>query len=390
MAKSNPCYNSSEQPAVALVLSGGGARAAYQVGVMKAVSDIVYRSECGNPFPIITGTSAGAINASVLASYSKTPRVGVRSLQKVWENFSVDQIYRSDFIGIVKNTFRWIRTIFSNDFYRNHKLGLFNNSPLVSLLDRVIHYDNIQKCIDSKQLKALCVTASCYTTGQTVSFYQSEKKVENWERYRRIGEKTRITKAHLLASASIPLVFSAVKIGNKLYGDGSVRFLAPLSPAIHLGADKIFIIGVDPENKMPDEIDTIDPHYPSIGEVAGHVLDSVFIDSLNVDMERIKRVNQTISLIPEQKAKESGLRPIETFVISPSKDLSRLASKHFNSLPWLVRFLFKRFGIGNQDGSNILSYILFESNYTKELIDLGYKDAMEKKQNILNFFNHSS
>ncbi len=381
------CYNDPENPKTALVLTGGGARAAFQVGALKAISDLIYRHECGNPFPIISGTSAGAINATVLASHARTPRIGIKSLNKVWANFSVEQVFRADFMGVIQNSGRWIRSLFSNHYHRNHKIALLNNQPLQNLLGRVIHYQNIQQAIDSGQLHALSVTASGYGSGRSISFYQGSKSINNWKRYRRSGIRTNIQLDHLLASSAIPLVFPAIKIEHEYFGDGSVRFLAPISPAIHLGADRVLVIGVDPE---PQEIEHKQKtnNYPSVADIAGHVLDSVFIDSLDSDIERIKRVNKTLSLIPEPvRELQSKLRPIETLTISPSQDLSELASKHFNELPKIIQFFFKRLGIDASEGSTVLSYLLFESSYTQELISLGYKDALKQQKQIQQFFN---
>ena len=376
--------NNSETPKTGLVLTGGGARAAYQVGVLRAVSDITYESERGNPYQIIAGTSAGAINATVLAAYARSPRLGIRSLQKVWANFSADQIFRTDFIGVMRNTGRWARSLFSNNYHRHHHLGLLNNMPLRQLLARVIHYDNIQEAIDSGHLHALSITASGYASGQSISFYQGREELQPWRRYRRCGTRTNINRDHLLASSAIPLVFPAIKINREYFGDGSVRFLAPISPAIHLGADRVLVIGVDPIQQEVTR--TKSTQYPSVADIAGHVLDSVFIDSLDSDIERINRINKTINLIPKPvRELQSNLRPIETFTISPSKDLSELASKHFHELPRLIQFFFRRLGIGADEGSTVLSYLLFESSYTQELIELGYQDAMRQKDDIKAF-----
>jgi NTE family protein len=381
------CYNAIGQPKTGLVLTGGGARAAYQVGVLKAISELVFKPHCGNPFPIITGTSAGAINATVFASYAQTPRVGIKSLERVWQSFSVDQVFRSDFRGIVKNAARWTKSLFVQDYHKTRQLSLLNNRPLVELLSRVVHYGNLQKAIDNHCLDAICVTASGYTSGQSVSFFQGNESIQGWKRHRRIGCKTQLERKHLLASAAIPLVFPAVKVNREFFGDGSVRFLSPLSPAIHLGAERILVVGVDPireENTTrPREL-----FYPTTADIAGHVLDSVFIDSLDSDLERIKRVNKTLNLIPEEIRKtKTNLRPIETLSISPSQDLSELSSKYFHTLPRMVKFFFRRIGIDNTEGSTVLSYLLFESLYTKELIDLGYHDAMQKSGEIKDFFN---
>jgi NTE family protein len=385
----NENANTSTNSKTGLVLTGGGARAAFQVGALRAISDIVLRHQPGNPFPIITGVSAGAINATVLAAYAMHPRVGIRTLEKVWGNFSVDQVFRSDFLGVAKHSGRWFRALFSNDYHRKHSISLLNNQPLKALLGRVMKYHNIQKAIDAGQLEALSVTASGYNSGESISFFQANKSMKNWRRHRRCGARTEINREHLLASSAIPMIFPAVKINREYFGDGSVRLLSPISPAIHLGADKILIIGVHPEKEsIPQHQRPKNIHPPSAAEIASHVLDSVFVDSLQGDIERVERVNQTIKLIPEPVLEEkSKLRPIETFAISPSEDFTQLASKHFKELPRLIRFLFARVGIGSDEGSTALSYLLFQSSYTKELIDLGYTDTMRKKEAIKQFFN---
>lgn len=391
MTESNH-HNTHTKAKVGLVLTGGGARAAFQVGALRAISDIFYehktdkQSENKNPYPIITGTSAGAINATVLAAYARYPRIGVKKLEQVWRNFSVEQIFRSDFRGVMQNTGRWTRAIFSTRYYQKSGLGLFNNEPLKKLLSQVIHYGNIQKSIDSGHLDALSITASGYNSKQSISFFQAKANTKEWQRYHRRGVATRINREHLLASSAIPLIFPAVKINGEFYGDGSVRFLTPLSPAIHLGADKVLVIGLEPERKTTDNKNI--HQYPSIGDIAGHVLDSVFIDSLNSDLERINRINDTIKLIPESvRQTASKLRPIETLTISPSQDISELASQYFSELPRLIQFFFKRLGIDDNEGSTVLSYLLFESAYTSTLIELGYQDTIKQKKNIELFFN---
>ena len=378
------CYGQSK---TGLVLTGGGARAAYQVGALKAISKLVFKTHYGNPFPIITGTSAGAINATVLASYAQSPSLGIRSLEKVWQNFTVDKVFRADFRGILRNAGRWTKSIFINDYHKTRQLSLLNNQPLKDLLARVIHYDQIDKAIQSNHLDALCITASGYSSGQSVSFFQGKQELHGWRRHRRIGCKAKIERKHLLASSAIPLVFPAVRVNREFFGDGSVRFLSPLSPAIHLGAEKILVVGVDPI-KEERERRPKDLVYPTTADIAGHVLDSVFVDSLDSDLERINRINKTLKLIPEEvRAKETNLRSIETLTISPSRDLSELAGKYFHTLPATVKFIFRRIGIDDAEGSTVLSYLLFESLYTRELIELGFNDAMEMSESITDFFN---
>ncbi len=376
----------SNQKKVGLVLTGGGARAAYQVGVLKAVSDILPFTKDGNPFPVICGSSAGAINATVVAAYAKHFRLGMRRLENVWLNFRCAQIYHSDYSHLAKNAWRWFRTILGT--HPKTTLGLLDNSPLVDLLDHVIPYPLIQKAIDSGALHALCVTASSYTSSQSVNFYQAKESMEPWQRHRRIGHATTINKHHLLASAAIPLLFPAVKVDQEYYGDGSMRFLSPLSPALHLGADKLFVIGLNPMDGSREKVKEYHPKgYPTIAEIAGHLMDSVFVDSLEEDFERLQRINNTVKKIPEDISREHiALKNIPALVICPSKDINTIAHDKLHALPDSLQFFLRRIGIYKGGGETILSYLLFEQVFTQALIELGYQDAQAQSKEILNFW----
>jgi NTE family protein len=376
------------QAKTGLVLSGGGARAAYQVGALKAISEILPETSHKNPFPVVTGTSAGAINATVVAAYAQHFKLGMRRLENVWANFHCHQVYHTELPYLAKNSLRWLRLLFGGKQHR--AFGLLDNTPLTQLLSQVIPFPLIEKAIRQGALDALCVTASSYTTGESISFYQAKPNTSPWRRHRRRGHPAMINSQHLLASAAIPLVFPAVKVGNQFFGDGSMRFLSPLSPALHLGAEKLLIIGVDTSTPVLDE--TVQPEgYPTIAEIAGHLLDSVFIDSLDSDLERLNRVNQTLAKIPVKlRAKSFQLKTIDALTINPSQDLSVIASKHFSSMPKGLRFFLKRIGIDGNSGASVLSYLLFEKPYTRELIDLGYRDTMQKRQQILEFFQIDS
>ncbi len=370
---------------VGLVLSGGGARAAYQVGALKAISEILPFTTHQNPFRIITGTSAGAINATVVAAYSQHFKLGMKRLENVWANFHCEQVYRCSFKELMLHSGRWVKLIFGID--PNKSIGLLNNEPLAELLSQVIPYPLIAKAIEQDALDAVCITASSYTSGESVSFYQGKAELEPWIRHRRNGVATQIEKQHLLASAAIPLVFPAVTINHKYFGDGSMRFLSPLSPALHLGAEKVLVIGVDPIN-VP-EIKTSHPKgYPTIAEIAGHLLDSVFIDSLDSDLERLHRINRTVAKIPEKVRLKEGikLKSVDTFVLNPSEDISLIARRYFKSMPKALQFFLKRVGISDESGDTVLSYLLFEKPFTRTLINLGYKDAMNKSDELLRFY----
>ena len=370
----------------ALVLSGGGARAAYQVGVLKAVCELLPQHKTV-PFPIICGTSAGAINATVMAGYASRFKIGIKRLEHVWANFHSAQIYRSDIKGMTANSLRWLANLFRKRNPDVPSPSLLDNSPLRELLSQVVPFKDISSAINQGDLYAVSVTCSGYTSGESISFFEGHAEIDAWHRYRRAGARTRIQLQHLMASSAIPMVFPAVKINREYFGDGSVRFMAPISPALHLGATRVMIIGVDPvRNIEKQRVES--KGYPTIAEIAGHVMDSVFLDSLDSDMERLTRINSTLSKIPEHVRKQNNitLKPIETLVIAPSKDISDLSGKHGRALPKVARFFFRRIGITSKTGSTILSYLLFEGAYTQELIQLGYDDAMKQKQEICRFF----
>lgn len=374
---------------IGLILSGGGARAAYQVGVLKAISQLLPR-DAVNPFPILCGTSAGAINAAVLAVYATRFREGVKRLTLVWKMFRPDMVYRSDARGILMSSAHWFAAMVLGGLGKYNPTSLLDSSPLHQLLARYVPCDKIQDSIDAGALRALCVTASGYTSGEAVSFYQGTEDLRPWKRARRVGSAARITAAHLLASAAIPFIFPAVKVNREYFGDGSTGQLAPISPALHLGADRVLVIGV----RQPDSEDTPRPRvesYPSLAEVAGHVLNSIFLESLEADLERLQRINRTISAISPDDRQRAGiqLRPVEVLVIAPSIDLGDLAQRYAHYLPRPVRFLLRGIGVKNHSGASLLSYLLFEKTYCRKLISLGYADTMQRKGEVMKFLGLS-
>jgi len=377
-----------EKPKTSIILSGGGARAAYQVGVIKAIYQQIPRGSI-NPFPIICGSSAGAINATVMASYAGQYRIGLRRLESVWSNIQVNNVFIADFFGMLKQSSRFARYIMGGRSRSNFS-SLLNNQPLRELLRDVVPFHRLQDLINDKLLHALCVTCSDYNDGGSYSFFQGHSSIESWSRHRRLGLRDNIHLSHLMASSAIPMIFPAVSLKHQFFGDGSIGFLSPISPAIHLGADKILIIGLDTSPEEPRYACYDSNQHPSITDIAGHVLDSVFIDSLDSDLERLQRVNKTLDSIPEHLLDQVDLplKQVETLVISPSKDLQGFADEYAINLPSSTRFFFKRLGINGDEGSNILSYLLFDKNYCKRLIKLGYEDALNKKSEIQHFFRH--
>ncbi|SFZ75262.1 patatin-like phospholipase family protein [Chitinimonas taiwanensis] len=377
----------SRSALVGLIMSGGGARAAYQVGVLRAIAKML-PANAPNPFPIICGTSAGGINAASLAAGSGHFRKSVCKLEYVWKNLTVDQVYHTDFRTMLRYFFHWLSPLLTGGLVRKNPRSFLDNSPLAKLLEHMIDFKGIQQNIDSGALRALSITASGYNSGQSVSFYQANN-LPGWNRAQRVGSSTKIDIHHLMATSAIPFVFPAVQIHREWFGDGSVRQVAPISPALHLGAQKVLVIGVSPAREEPlERLYATD--YPSLAQVAGHLMNSVFIDGMEVDLERIARVNRTLSFVPEETKAQQGLmlREVEILVISPSRPLEQLASRHTGHFPWTMRFALRGLGALRRQGSVLASYLLFHRRYSRDLIELGYSDAMRRREDIMRFLGY--
>ena len=374
------------KPKAGLVLTGGGARAAYQVGVLKAVRELLPRSE-RNPFPILCGTSAGAINAATLAVLADDFGAAVGELLEVWEHFHVHHVYRSDPIGIARVGVRWLRALML--LSRTSPASLLDNSPLAEMLSRNLDFGRIQENIDKGCLFAVSITCSGYSSGQSVSFYQGGPGTDAWERTQRVGAAMPIGVEHLMASAALPFIFPAVKINREYFGDGSMRQIAPISPALHLGADRVLVVSTSRPAVHAEPPRVRGNLYPSVAQIAGHAMNSIFLDSLDVDIEILQRINRTISLISSEKLREVGLplRQIKVLVISPSRPIERMAVRHVYELPWTIRFLLRGIGAMNRNGSTLASYLLFEKGYCQALIELGYQDTMARRAEVLEFLS---
>ncbi len=370
----------------ALVLPGGGARGAFQVGVLKAAAELVPRGTV-NPFGIISGTSAGAINSVVLAAKARRFRVAIAELEHVWGNFRCHHVYRTDNLAMLKSSMQWLGALVTGGTLVRMPKSLLDNSPLRALLSSNVRFPRIEHGIDQGWLDAVSVTAAGYSSAKSTAFFEASEGHAAWSRTRRSGVRSRLNLDHLMASIAVPMIFPPVRVGDEYFGDGAMRQATPLSPAVHLGADRILVVGVRNELADGSADPGTPPAYPSFAEIAGYTLDTLFMDGLYSDLERLSRINQLLDTVPadHRGPKLSRMRPIDTMVIVPSEDLRVLAHRHREALPVALRtLLWGISGRGRGEG-RLLSYLMFEQAYTRELIELGYRDAMRVRDQLRDF-----
>jgi NTE family protein len=362
----------AEPPDLGLVLTGGGARAAYQVGVLKGISGLVRRGS-GCPFPIITGASAGAVSAVALASDPAHFRQAVYAIERVWRDFRVDQVFRADGVSMLKSGLHWALAVLSGGWLVHPPRSLFDNAPLWNLLRARLDFDAIPRGLYKERLDAIGICATSYAHADSMTFYASSSPIDPWKRAFHQGARVQLSLDHLMASLAIPFLFRPIFVHDQYYGDGAMRQTSPLSPAMHLGANRLLVIGVG--DMGAPVLTSCDPGTePSFGQMFGFMLDSLFMDQLHADLEHIKVYNE-----------RPGARHIETLVVTPSRDLSEIARRHRHELPMALRVLLRTLGASNSAGMQLLSYLLFERGYTRELIALGQSDARARAAEIRQF-----
>jgi NTE family protein len=367
---------------VGLVLTGGGSRSAYQVGVLLALTELLPRAR--NPFQVIVGTSAGAVAAAVLAAEAHQWRRAVLGLERVWANFHSDQVFHVDPVHMVRAGLHWVLALVSGGVMLSPPKSMLDNSPLRELLGVHVDCVGIRRSIARGHLRAFALCATSYVTGHSVAFYDGVDSIKDWSRVQRLGRRTELTLDHLMASSAIPMLFPPMRLGDEYFGDGAMRQLNPLSPAIHLGADRLLVIGVRARRGAGVPVNRSQTAMPSPGEIFGYMLDTLFTDQVYGDLEQLERMNQ-LAAAASPEARE--IQHIDTLMMAPSVDPREIAARHTGDIPTGLRALLRVIGGRDASGYQLASYLTFESGYTRVLIELGYKDAMEARAAIMAFMS---
>jgi NTE family protein len=371
-----------DRPSVGLVLTGGGARSAYQVGVLLALAELLPRAR--NPFQVIVGTSAGAVAASVLAAEAHRWRRAVAGLERVWANFRSGQVFHVDSPHMLRAGAHWVLALLSGGLVLAPPRSILDNTPLRELLKGHVDCAGVRRSIARGHLKAFALCATSYVSGQSVAFFDGVESIRDWSRAQRVGRRCEFNLDHLMASVAIPLLFPPMGIDGEYFGDGAMRQLNPLSPAIHLGADRLLIIGVRARRAAGVSVDRLEPSMPTPGEIFGYMLDTLFTDQIYGDLEQLERINTLVESAPDATR---GERHVETLMLAPSVDPREIAARHIGEIPRGLRALLRVIGGRDASGSQLASYLMFEAGYTRALIELGYRDAMEARSALLAFMS---
>lgn len=369
----------------ALILSGGGARGAYQVGVLKGLAEILKENKIKNPFQILSGVSAGAINCGHLAANIDHFDVAIEKLVYLWSNISSEQVFKTDFLSLNK---------FSLGLFGEKKLNaLLDTAPLRTLIEKNCDFSKIQKNLDNNFIESIIITANNYDQNSAVSFVQSDSKKVIWNESRRHAELAIINASHIMASAAIPMLFPPVQINQSYFGDGCVRNNTPCSPSIRMGAQKLFVIGVrtkvssekEAQSKAPPSVKNNQHKEPSMIRILNTLLNAVLLDAVEQDVQRIQRINELVMKADIKSREVNDLKTIPALCISPSENIGEIARQYAHHLPRLLRMTISTFG-NLDEASDLISYLLFNPQFCRKMIDMGYQDALAHKEEIENFF----
>lgn len=377
---------SNHDPLTGLVLTGGGARAAYQVGVLRAISDITGFQE--NPFKIITGFSAGAINGTWLASRHEDFATCTKGMWEAWANIEMDQVFKTSSASLAHIAFRWMKDLMSGGVLQDQQIShLLDTSPLNDFLNQKIDFDALKKHIDARTIRGISMISANYHTGQSTAFFAGDQSIEKWEGMNKISVRTDIRAHHVMASSAIPIFFPPIRIGDSFYGDGMVRLTSPLSPAIHMGSDRMLVIGIRGPSGQSQPPPSGEPTI-SVGEIAGTVLNGLFFDALDADITRMKKLNQAVSFLNEEQFERQidKIRYIPLLTLNPSEEVVASEECELKHLPVTFNYLLRGLGVTNNKGRDLLSYLAFEPQYMQSLLELGFEDTVKKKHEVLEFF----
>ncbi len=383
-----------EKPRFGLVLTGGGARAAYQVGALRAIAEITEFER--NPFHIVSGFSAGAINGTWLSSHSCSFKKATKAMWDEWSTFTTDRVFRSDLLSVSGIAARWIQGLGlgglkakekSHDETAKQITYLLDTTPLYQFVRSHIDFATLNRYLQSGDLYGLSVTAANYRTGHSTAFFWGHSSIKDWEKLNRISVRTEIRAEHVMASAAIPIFFPPVRIGDSFYGDEMVRLNAPLSSAIHLGSDRLMVIGIRGPSST-SEATNPRSNTISLGEIAGTILNGLFFDALDADLARMERINRTLSMISDEELQHhpDHLRPIPVIHLRPSEEVACLPAQELSMMPGTLRFFLRGLGLKEERGRDLLSYLAFEPKYLQSLLEIGFEDTVKRRDQIREFF----